>query len=344
MGSRYFTLIFLLSLSIVLKAQLSQKNERQFSRSYNEGVEAVQNERYTDAVAAFTEALKFNPGSAKAFLNRGRSRAVKGSFDEALLDIDQALSVDPNLAEAHFYKAYFIFDTDTSGLVEDHLKTAIDLGFEHAEAYYFLGLNYLNNENEDKALINFNKAIELKDDYALVYHNRAGIKRNMGDYSGSLYDYKASVNYREHFPQAFCNMGSLKMVLGDYEGAIEDFTKSIEQDPDHYLAYNSRGYGFYQMGELEKAASDFKRALEIKLDFMEPKLNTACVLTKEGNYSEAIEIMDEVILENPEEGILYSNRGLIKEMNGDLIGACEDWSKALELGEESVEEYLKECN
>jgi tetratricopeptide (TPR) repeat protein len=148
----------------------------------------------------------------------------------------------------------------------------------------------------------------------------------------------------EHFPLAYSNMGSLKMVVGDYEGAIQDFTTAIEQDPNLYLAYNNRGYGYYHMGEMEKAAADFSTALEIKLDFMEPKLNSACVLTKEGNYSEALVLLDEVIAENPETGILYTNRGLVREMNGDVIGACEDWTTALGLGEESVEEYLKECN
>jgi len=53
--------------------------------------------------------------------------------------------------------------------------------------------------------------------------------------------------------------------------------------------------------------------------------------------------MNGIIEENPMEGLLYLNRGLVKEMTGDVVGACSDWTKAFELGEERASEYLKEC-
>ena len=56
-----------------------------------------------------------------------------------------------------------------------------------------------------------------------------------------------------------------------------------------------------------------------------------------------MKMLDEVTRENPEEGILYLNRGLVREMSGDVIGACADWNKALELGQQQAVEFLKEC-
>jgi len=34
---------------------------------------------------------------------------------------------------------------------------------------------------------------------------------------------------------------------------------------------------------------------------------------------------------------------LIRELSGNLNGACEDWNRAKELGAEQAEAYLKEC-
>ena len=42
--------------------------------------------------------------------------------------------------------------------------------------------------------------------------------------------------------------------------------------------------------------------------------------------------------------MLYLNRGLIREMMGDMNGACEDWNHALRMGAEEANEYIKECN
>jgi hypothetical protein len=47
---------------------------------------------------------------------------------------------------------------------------------------------------------------------------------------------------------------------------------------------------------------------------------------------------------NPGLAVLYLNRGLIRELTGDLQGACEDWMKVKELGSAAADEYIKECN
>ena len=53
------------------------------------------------------------------------------------------------------------------------------------------------------------------------------------------------------------------------------------------------------------------------------------------DFSKAIEI-------NPKHAGAYCNRGIAKNDSDDLKGACEDWKKAAELGDEKAAEFLKE--
>ena len=69
------------------------------------------------------------------------------------------------------------------------------------------------------------QAIQLKTDFALAYHERAGIKRRMGDLQGAHFDYRNSIEYDPGFALAYNNLGSVKILLGDYEGAIEHYTR-----------------------------------------------------------------------------------------------------------------------
>jgi len=138
-------------------------------------------------------------------------------------------------------------------------------------------------------------------------------------------------------------MGSVKLILGDFEGAMSDFSAAIRQDPNYYLAYNNRGYANYQMGNLDSALNDFSLAIELYPEFMEAQLNIASVFTQWNELEKAIETLSATIADYPETGLLYLNRGLIKEMKGDVVGACSDWTKASELGEELATEYVKEC-
>jgi tetratricopeptide (TPR) repeat protein len=335
--------IILLLTPAILSGQLSVKEKRQLERAYNAGIEQIMKEDYVAAIGSFNECLTIDPTYALAYLQRGRVQIDLGNTQEALSDLDLAIQNDRELGEAYFYKGYLLFGSDTSGIAKNYLELSMNKGFEIPESHYYLGLILLLDGDHDKALIQFDKAIRMKDDFALAYHERAGIKRTMGDFNGALYDYKASVNYQPEFPLAYNNMGSLKIIMGDYEGAIGDFDKAIAQDPSRSLAYNNRGYALYQLGELDSALVDFRSAIDRNAQFMEARLNMAAVEARKVRYDQAISQLDEVIAEYPEHGLLYLNRGLVKELKGDLIGACNDWSEALQRGEEAAEEYLDEC-
>lgn len=335
--------LFLIFWASSILAQLTLKEQRQRDRLYNTGIEKLLEQDYTGALSAFEQCLDIDGTNARAYLQRARVYATLGEFEKSISDLDLAINYNRDLGEAYFYKGYFMFGKDTTGASAEHLQMAIEKGFELAEGYYYLGLQELLDGNDDAALIHFNKAVSLKDNYALAYHDRAGIKRRLGDFNGALYDYKTAVNYMENFPLAYNNMGSVKMILGDYAGAIRDFSVAIEQDSGLFLAFNNRGYAYYQLGNYDTAYIDFNTAVSIQGAFMEARLNKASVLVQIDDFEGAIEMISEIILSEPEEGILFLNRGLVKEMTGDLIGACQDWTTASELGIEEASDYLKEC-
>jgi hypothetical protein len=62
------------------------------------------------------------------------------------------------------------------------------------------------------------------------------------------------------------------------------------------------------------------------------------------NNKEALLYLDTSIVYNSKRGINYMNRGEIKKKLNMSDGACEDFRKALELGEHSAVEYIqKNC-
>jgi tetratricopeptide (TPR) repeat protein len=258
--------------------------------------------------------------------------------------VEHALALDPGLGEAWFCKGYILYGTDTTGADALCFQRAIEHGFEEAYAYYFRGLTHLREHNEDLALRDFDQALLLSEDFALAYHERAGVKRMLGDLQGAHFDYRTAIQYQPEFPQAYNNLGSVKILLGDYEGALADYTTAITMDPGLFLAYNNRGYAHYFMGDPDAALEDFNAALLLKEDFPEASLNKSSLLAGQDRMQEALSLLDTAIVNDPESAILYLNRGLVRELTGDLKGACEDWARAGELGAASAQEYLSECN
>lgn len=339
-------IIFLLGIFTVqtLSGQLTFTQKRQRDKALNEAITRILQEDYEMASAILTECIDMDSTFAPAYLQRGRILLEWGAFDDALEDLNRAILLDPGLGEAYFYKGYLLYREDTTGTDAVLFDKAIQNGFHDPWAYYFRGLTRLREGRDGMAMNDFSKAIDLEMDFALAYHERAGIKKRMGDLQGALFDYKTALDYRPDFPIAYNNMGSVKILLGDYEGAIQDYTTALEQDPGLYIALNNRGYARYFFGDLDAALQDFDAAITMKSDFPVARLNKSSVLVKQDRIEPALSLLSHTIEEHPDEALLHLNRGLIRELTGDLDGACEDWHRAQELGAEKVDEYLKECN
>lgn len=324
--------------------QLSFTEKRHRDKTLNEGIAYIIQEEFELANVKFNECLEVDSTYALAYLNRGRIHLEWGIIEDALNDLDQAILFDPSLGEAYFYKGYILFGKDSTGADARLFDQAIDNGFTEAWAYYFRGLINIREGKDAIALNDFNEAINQKADFALAYHERAGIKRRFGDLQGAHFDYKTAVEYQPTFPNAYNNMGSVKILLGDYEGAIKDYTRALEQDPEFIYAMNNRGYARYFFGEMEGALSDLDAAISLSSKFPIVTLNKASLLAGQDQVIPALKLLDEVLEEYPDEALLYLNRGLIRELTGDLDGACEDWNMAKDLGAEEANQYITECN
>jgi Flp pilus assembly protein TadD len=88
--------------------------------------------RYDEALVELETALKLNPKNAEAHCYKGICAATKGSQGVARHELEKALSLDPNLTDAHFNLAV-LFATqqppDKDG-ARRHYTRAKELGAE----------------------------------------------------------------------------------------------------------------------------------------------------------------------------------------------------------------------
>ena len=74
---------------------------------------------------------------------------------------------------------------------------------------------------------------------------------------------------------------------------------------------------------------DFNAAISLDRGFADANLNKSSLLAQAGSsLNRRLILLDETMEEYPDDALLYLNRGLIRELTGDLNGACEDWNMA----------------
>jgi tetratricopeptide (TPR) repeat protein len=324
-------------------AQPSYAELKLRDKTLNEGISYIQEGEYEMAASRVATCLELDSTFARAWLLKGQLFMEWGLPEEALEALQTATYYDPDLGEAYFYEAYLIYGTDSSGRDRRLFDLAIAKGFQKPWSYYYRAVTAIRDGLDDLAMDDLVQAIELKEDFALAYHERAGIKRRRGDYKGAHFDYQQAIACDPDFALAYSNRGSVKMSMGDYRGAIEDYNRALELDPGLFMALNNRGYARYYTEDKEGALLDFNAAITGGAAFAAVKLNKASLLAEQGEVAPALQLLDECLQQFPDHAQLYLNRGLVRELDGDLSGACEDWHRAMELGAEEASDFVNEC-
>ena len=101
------------------------------------------------------------PEKSRVYLDKGMDYLYTSQIDEAIGFLDKAIKYDEN----------------------------------NYEAYYYRGCAYSNNFNNTQAFKDWNKAIELKEDYPDPYFNIGLIYRRNNDYAMACYYFKLAEKY-----------------------------------------------------------------------------------------------------------------------------------------------------
>ena len=172
-----------------------------------------------------------------------------------------------------------------------------------SDAYLNRGVDYYDQGELDKALTDYNKAIELDPAESLAYLNRGMVYYDQGELDKALIDYNKAIELDPAESLAYSNRGAAYYVQGELDKALTDYNKAIELDPAESLAYIGRGMVYHQQNERFQAVADYDKAIEL----------------------------------DPLAGVAYYLRGLAFQQIGDTVKAEIDFTKAKELGYDPLE-------
>jgi len=174
------------------------------------------------------------------------------------------------------------------------------------------GFELLNLKKYEEAIPLFKKAIEMDTTNITYFENLGLAYKKTKAYSKMLANYQKAIQYFPFEPDLYYYCGDAYQEMEQFENAKSAYTKAIKVAGDDdtveylYLYYFNRGNVFLKMKDNANAMKDFNRTIEL-----EPYFHGA-----------------------------FNNRGFIKFNKQDKRGACDDWKKALELGNKKVGRYI----
>lgn len=150
-------------------------------------------------------------------------------------------------------------------------------------------------------------------------------------------------NSKEDF---YFNLGVDSYNSGDLSGAIIYWTLVLTINPNEPNSYYSRAIVKNELYTWKSALRDYDKAIEIAPDFISALTNRGSIKDVNGDFEGAISDYNSALkiknidLENKQ--MLTYNKGNTKLNMGDKIGACEDWNKALKLGAQYAKDRINQ--
>lgn len=115
--------------------------------------------------------------------------------------------------------------------------------------------------DKQKALQEFQKAIELKPNYGDAYHNLANTYRELGQLDKALENYQNAIKFNPNLWQSYQNIAAIYFQERQYDKALENIQKAIQINPNSINLRLNLGIVYLAMGEKEKAKQVFNLVL-----------------------------------------------------------------------------------
>lgn len=102
--------------------------------------------------------------------------------------------------------------------------------------------------------------IKLYPGSALAYNNRGAALDSIGDYRRAIMDYNRAIELNPLYTDAYHNQGIAYMRMGNYPSAIRDFNMIVILSPQEARAYYNLGTAYMRSGDSKQAAIYYKKA------------------------------------------------------------------------------------
>ena len=167
-------MILIISLSPTFASAQQKQDESKDADFYTKrGISYYQKGEYDQAILDFDKALQINPMNAEAYNNRGSVYGEKGRYDQAISDFCKALEISPMYAEAYYNRGVTYNRRGQSDQAILDFEKALEINPRLAEAYYSRGLVYDGKGQYDQAISDYNKAIEINPRFVNPYNEIA---------------------------------------------------------------------------------------------------------------------------------------------------------------------------
>jgi len=147
---------------------------------------------------------------------------------------------------------------------EIQLRAALEADPASARAHNDLGVVLVEAGRVEEGIAQFEKAAELKPDFAAARTNLGGALAKLGKLDEALIELRRAISLDARYAPAHYELGLVLSQRGDAQGAVAEWRRALEIDPKYAEAHDSLGETLDAQGRTAEALDHWRAAIDLE--------------------------------------------------------------------------------
>ncbi|MCK5739518.1 tetratricopeptide repeat protein [bacterium] len=188
-----------------------------------------------------------------------------------------------------------------------------------------IALLYMQLQNYEQALLNFERVIEIDPNNKLAYNHLGYCYALSGNFNYALVALKEYRKLAPDEPNPYDSMGDTYRLMGDWQQAAENYQLALVQNPEFMASFVNLGLTYFYQGDDDRAEQTYiEFARKWPGNYMIDLVNERMGLLKwrQKKYDQAIEIYKDIYPRNFGRTYAWANRlNRLYTLKGDSVAA-----------------------
>ena len=277
---------------------------------------------------------------------------IEGENDLALLGLDAALAVQPDLADAYLVRTQIYTAQGDFTRAVENLEKYVELT-QDTSMYETIAQLHDANGDAEAAQAAYDKFVAGAGADSQEAGFQSGLYRmENGRYEEAIETFTAYTEDEVYAAGAWYNIGISRMNLGQYEEAVAAFNDCEAKGGSFSGLYYNRGICSLMISQWESAAADFEKSVATEPFVDDARYNLAICQMQTGAYEQAVASFTTLIgdgedaaetaeTERQVNDAAYYFRAVCYAALGNLEAAIQDYTTCIDHGYELAQTYYQ---
>ncbi|QJW92331.1 tetratricopeptide repeat protein [Spirosoma taeanense] len=283
--------------------------------------------RTEGAFRALTVAIN-QSAPASAYAKRAAILLTMGRVNDALADIDEAISRNDNAGLYYLTRAQIFRALQQPGKALENAQRAEILGVDTPELYTLQG-DLLQQQNQfNKARLYVAKALQMAPYDGEAYFFNGLMAAKQGDTAQALELYQQSLRLKPRYLETYNQLASIYRSLGNRNAALAYNEQALQYFPDNARLRFGRGLIYHTSGELDSAMACYQQTVKLQPSYYQAFFQIGLINQKYRNYFAALTNYQRVQQLRPQFPRIDTYIGYCHEQTGQYDAAIAAYTKA----------------